>query len=70
AYNDPEICQKLAAKGEPVLMNPGQHIMLETATLQMEARIVDTSYGQGALPAGSFFERMTLELAVWPKHMG
>lgn len=70
AYNDPETSQKLAAKGEPVLVAPGKHVILETATLQMEARIVDTSYGQGALPSSSFFERMTLELAVWPKNAG
>jgi hypothetical protein len=70
AFNDPEISQKLAAKGEPVLVSPGKNIILETATLQMEARIVDMSYGQGALPQSSFFDRMTLELAVWPKHSG
>jgi len=67
-FNDPETNQKLAAKGEPVLVSPGKNIILETATLQMEARIVDMSYGQGALPQSSFFDRMTLELAVWPKH--
>ena len=70
AFNDPETSQKLAAKGEPVLVTPGKNIILETATLQMEARIVDMSYGQGALPQSSFFDRMTLELAVWPKHAG
>ena len=70
AFNDPETSQKLAAKGEPVLVMPGKNIILETATLQMEARIVDMSYGQGALPQSSFFDRMTLELAVWPKHAG
>lgn len=70
AYNDPDTCQKLAAKGEPVLVTPGKSIILETATLQMEARVVDISYGQGALPYGSFFDRLTLELAIWPKNLG
>ncbi|NTU77528.1 MAG: hypothetical protein HGA90_06940 [Alphaproteobacteria bacterium] len=32
----------------------------------LEARVVDMNYGQGALPAESFFDRLTLELAVWP----
>jgi hypothetical protein len=41
--------------------------MLETQTLTLEARVVDMNYGQGALPSGSFFERLTLELAIWPK---
>jgi hypothetical protein len=67
AYEDPTISQRLESKGEPVLAEPGKHILLETATLQLEARVVDMSYGQGALPANSFFDRLTLELAVWPK---
>jgi hypothetical protein len=50
-----------------VLAEPGKRILLETATLQLEARVVDMNYGQGALPPDSFFERLTLELAVWPK---
>ena len=67
AFNDPAIRQKLESKGEPVLVEPGKRILLETATLQLQARIVDMNYGQGALPQSSFFDRMTLELAVWPK---
>lgn len=67
AYNNPEIKQRLATKGEPVLLEPGKHILLDTATLQLEARVVDMNYGQGALPQNSFFERLTLELAIWPK---
>ncbi len=67
AFNDPAISQRLASKGEPVLAEPGKHVVLETATLQLEARVVNMSYGQGALPQNSFFDQMTLELAVWPK---
>lgn len=67
AFNDPSIRQKLESKGEPVLAEAGKKILLETATLTLEARIVDLSYGQGALPANSFFDRLTLELAIWPK---
>lgn len=67
AMNDPLIRQRLASKGEPVLVEPGQQILLETATLQLEARVIEQVYGQGALPSGSFFERLTLEIAVWPK---
>ena len=57
--------ERLAAKGEPVMAQPGNQIVLETATLQLVARVVDMSYGDSALPEGSFFDRMTLELAVW-----
>ncbi|MBI9048265.1 MAG: hypothetical protein JEZ00_02510 [Anaerolineaceae bacterium] len=67
AFNDPTISQRLASKGEPILLSPGESVWLETATLKLEARAVDMNYGQGALPDGSYFERMTLELAVWPK---
>ncbi len=67
AYDDGEVAQRLASKGEPVLIEPGNRVLLETATLQLEARVVDMEYGQGALPEGSFFDRLTLELAIWPK---
>jgi len=67
AMNDAAIKQRLASKGEPTLLEPGQQILLETATLQLEAKVVEMVYGQGALPAGSFIERLTLELSVWPK---
>jgi hypothetical protein len=67
AFDDPAISQRLASKGEPVLLQPGGRVLLETATLQLEARVVDMNYGQGALPENSFIDRITLELAVWPK---
>jgi hypothetical protein len=67
AFNDEAIRQRLAAKGEPVLANPGSQLVLETATLQLVARVVDMAYGDGPLPADSFFDNLILELAVWPK---
>jgi hypothetical protein len=67
AFEDLAIAQRLASKGEPILLQPGSQVVLETATLQLEARVVDMNYGQGALPEGSFFDRLTLELAIWPK---
>lgn len=67
AFNDPSISQRLASKGEPVLAEPGKRIVLETASLQLEARVVNMGYGQGALPTSSYFDQMTLELAIWPK---
>jgi hypothetical protein len=66
-YADEANRQRLAAKGEPVFAEPGNQVVLETATLQLVARVVDMAYGQAALPANSFFERITLELVVWPK---
>ncbi len=64
-FNDDATRTRLTAKGEPVMAGPGEQVVLETQTLQLVARIVDMTYGEGALPAESFFERMTLELAIW-----
>jgi hypothetical protein len=67
AINDEATRQKLSAKGEPVLTEPGIETVLETQTLRLVARVVDMGYGDGALPPRSFFDRMILELAVWMK---
>lgn len=67
AINDPAIHQKLEQKGEPILVAPGKLIELETATLRLEARIVDMNYGQLATPANSFLDRMTIDLTVYSK---
>jgi len=66
-FRDDSSREKLSAKGEPVLANPGAETVLETATLQMVARVVDMEYGEGPLPENSFFERATFELAIWAK---
>jgi hypothetical protein len=67
AYNDPNIRARLEPKGELVVVKPQEQILLETATLQLLATVVDMDYGTGAMPAKSHFERITLELAVWPR---
>lgn len=67
AFSDNSLRTRLAAKGDPFLMEPGSETELETATLRLVARVVDMVYGTGASPAESYFERVTLELAVWQK---
>ncbi len=67
AYRDEETRNRLAAKGEPVLAEPGEMVNLETASLSVEARVVDMSYGESALPEESFFESMTIELRAYAK---
>ena len=67
AFADPAVRSRLEPKGELVLVQPHAQILLETATLQLLATIVDTDYGKGALPDNSYFERVTLELAIWPR---
>jgi len=68
AFEDDAIRSRLAAKGEPVLAAPGEEIILETQTLQMVARIVDMAFGEGPLPPDSFFDRMVIDLSIWPKN--
>lgn len=67
AFNDPGIRARLEPKGELVLVEPQSQVLLETATLQLLATVVDLEYGNGPLPADSYFERITLELAIWPR---
>jgi hypothetical protein len=67
AFNDVATFQRLQAKGEPYLVELGKQIVLETAALQLVATASEMEYGQGALPQESYFERLTLEIAVWPK---
>jgi hypothetical protein len=67
AFNDPSIRSRLEPKGELVVVEPHAQILLETATLQLLATVVDLEYGQGPLPPESYFERITLELAIWPR---
>jgi hypothetical protein len=67
AFSDDAIRQRLAAKGEPILAEPGVETILETQTLQLVVRVVDMGYGDGAMPSESYFDRFILELAVWAK---
>ena len=67
AYNDPNIRARLEPKGELVIVKPQEQVLLETATLQLLATVVDMDYGSGAMPPKSYFERITLELAIWPR---
>lgn len=67
AFNNPEIRDRLEAKGELVLLQPKEQILLETANLQLLATVVDLEYGMGSMPQNSYFQRVTLEFAVWPR---
>lgn len=67
AFSDPAFRSKLEAKGELLNVGAQRQVVLETQTLQMIATISDMQLGQGALPEGSYFDRITLELAIWSK---
>lgn len=67
ASNDPAIRQRMQSKGEPIQAEPGMTFVMETATLQMEAKVIDMVYARGPLPENSYFSRLTLEISVWSK---
>jgi hypothetical protein len=67
AYRDQAIRAKLAPKGEPVLARENETIVLETATLIINAEITELAYGTGSLEPQSFFEHFTVELSAWAK---
>ncbi len=67
AYNDVATYQRMQAKGEPFMVERGKQVVLETAALQLVATVSDAAYGQGAMPDQSYFDRLTLEISVWPK---
>lgn len=67
AFFDEALKAKLAPKGEPVLARENEVIVLETATLIINAEIKEMQYGAGSLPPQSYFENFSIELSAWAK---
>jgi len=67
SFDDPTTRQRLEIRGEPILAEPGAQFVLQTATLRLEGRIVDVMYGDMLLPEDSYFQRSTVELAIYRK---
>jgi len=68
AFFDEAIKAKLAPKGEPVLARENETIVLETASLIINAEITEMDYGSASdLPDASYFDRFTIELSAWAK---
>jgi hypothetical protein len=68
AFFDDALKAKLAPKGEPVLARENETIVLETATLIINAEITELDYGSSSdLPDASYFERFSIELSAWAK---
>ncbi len=66
AYYDEVTRSELEKKGEPVLAEPGKEFALTTNNLKVICRVMDMGYGEGPLPEESFFDRLSIELSVWP----
>jgi len=62
AYDDDALRAKLAPKGEAILVEPGTIVVLETATLRIDAEISEMGYDEEATPPQSYFTRLTLSL--------
>ena len=67
AFGDAGIRGRLEAKGELIQVEAQKQVTLETETLQLLATVVDLQYGDGSMPERSYFDRVTLELAIWRK---
>ena len=67
AYNDPAIRSKLDPKGPVTIIEPGAVVVLETASLRLQATVKEVTYGSGPLPPNSYVEKLTVELAAWRK---
>ena len=70
AYNDDALRARLAPKGDPVLVELGKSIVLETTSLRVDARVVDLEYDGGAVPPQSQFTKLTVELMATPIETG
>ena len=71
AFFDDALKAKLAPKGEPVLARETETIVLETASLIINAEITEIGYStDSTLPAMSSFDQITIRLSVWSKEGG
>ncbi len=68
AYTDQGLRARLAQKGELELAEKGKHILLETATLRVDATIVDLVYASTpGLPPNSHFQKLIVEKVATQK---
>jgi len=71
AYNDPDLMAKLKPKGDLVIAQPGELLILETATLRVQVQIAEMDYGwEGNLPPRSYFEHLLVEMTPTAKELG
>jgi hypothetical protein len=66
AFNNEALRNKLSARGETILAQPGKPVLLETAALSVEAQVVEMEYGDGA-PPNSYFNALTVSLVARSK---
>jgi hypothetical protein len=70
AYEDENLRSKLQPKGDIVMLEPDQEIILETTSLRVKAKVKDLEYAQSNdLPARSFIQKVNFELQAWVKQV-
>ncbi len=67
AFDDLFMRENLEKKGDSVLAEAEKRFTMETASLVLEGHVVDLSYGELLQTPQSYFQRITLELAVYEK---
>jgi hypothetical protein len=71
AYKDQALRTKLSTKGEAVLAERGKTLRLETASLHIDAQIVELVYAtQSNYPANSHFQKLIVEIVPSLKGSG
>jgi hypothetical protein len=64
AYNDEQLRRRLMEKGDVVLAQLNELIVLETATVRVEAEITELRYGMADPRPNSYFEELGTELVI------
>lgn len=67
AMKDMDIRQRLEVKGEPVQIQPNMVIALETATLSLEAKVLNVEYGPSSSQDMIVIHQMQVEMTVQSK---
>lgn len=63
ANNDETLRNKLLARGDPVVAEPGATFTLETPALTVKAQVLEIEYGEGS-PAFGYFNSLQVSLTV------
>lgn len=70
AFNDPAIKSRLEPKGDVIKVEKGAEIILETAALYVQARVLGVEYDEAAEMPNSVFKKVTTEVIAWAKSGG
>lgn len=64
AFGNQAMRDKLSARGDTILAQPGVGFVLDAQTLRLEGEIAELEYAEGEAPARSAFRRVAVDLRV------